>query len=202
MKTIGKMTFLMCCLLLSGTIFAQAHTLTYQKKSRPVDSIVNFAGEAHTIVRLPVRDFVSGDKYAVIFPAPAFGGIFTAGVIGTGHNTEPFVPNMQIDSFPAQVYVSDGLTYSITADGLGGYDFVVTGSVTVVVTIDLGNTLMTITNSLSAKNKGTGSPALTNVNTGSTANAVPFANWGRYVDQVALVDALDRWLDFIRVIPL
>jgi hypothetical protein len=176
---------------------ADAHTLTYNKKIRPVNSTVKFGGKEHTMVRLPVTDLVSGDMFTVTFPAPTDLGLFTTGLVTTSHNADAFVSNMTIDSYPAQVQVTDGLNYLIQSDGLGGYIFTVTGTVGVSVSIDLGSTIMTIYHSLDATNKNTGLPYLTNVNTGPSANAVPYAKWAKYTDQLDLVDALNKWLNSI-----
>jgi hypothetical protein len=106
---------------------------------------------------------------------------------------------MIVDSYPAQVQVIDGLNYILNSDGIGGHDFIVTGTVTVSVAIDIGNTIVTLSNTLTAKDKTSGLPFLTNTNTGPSANAMPHATWGKYVDQTKLVNNLDRWLDYIGI---
>jgi hypothetical protein len=153
------------------------------------------------MVKIPVRDLISGSMYSVIYPAPTEAGLFTTGIVTTLHNSDTFVPNITIDTFPAQVLVIDGLNYILSSDGLGGYDFIVTGSATVSVSIDLGDTIMSVSNTLLAKDNQSGLPFLTNEALGPSANAEPFAQWGRYVDQTGLVNALDKWIDHIRIIP-
>lgn len=201
MKTTTSSFFALCFLLCSGTVLAQDHVLTYSKISRQVDAVVNFAGDPHTIVRIPVREMVSGAKYSIFFPAPASFGLFTSAIVSTVHSSDTFVPNITIDTFPAQVQVIDGLTYMLNSDGLGSYDFMVTSGATVIVAIDLGDTIVSISNSLQAKDLVTGLPILTDVNIGPSANAYPFAQYGKYLDRPALVGALDDWIDYIRVAP-
>jgi len=188
------------CLLCSSTAFADAHDLSYSKIVRNVDTVVTLAGVPHTMVAIPVRTLVSGNRYAIVFPAPKSSGS-TFGIVTTIHDPDPFATNITIDSFPAHVQVFDGLNYILSGGGLGGYNFLVTGSATVTVSIDLGDTIVSISNSLEAKDAVTGLPILTSANTGSSANAVPFAEYGKYVDKVSLINALDAWIDYIRIIP-
>ncbi len=200
MKTAIRASMALSCLLCSSTVFADAHDLSYSKIVRAVDTVVTLAGVPHTMVAMPVRTLVSGDRYAIVFPAPRSAGS-TFGTVTTIHDPDPFATNITIDSFPAQVQVTDALTYILGGGGVGGYNFIVTGSVTVTVLIDLGDTIMSISNTLQAKDAVTGLPILTSANTGSSANAVPFAEYGKYVDKVSLVNALDAWIDYIRIIP-
>lgn len=182
--------------------YAQEHSITYSKKGRPIDGTVFLAGNEHTMVKLPVRDFASGTKYTIVFPAPTISGAFTTGAVTTIHSSAAFVPNMQIDGLPAQVTVIDGLNYGIASDGLGEYTFIVTGSVIVTALIDIGNTIVSVSTAFVVDDPQTGAPTLTNLEIGPSANAVPFAQWGRYVDQAGLIKAADDWIDFIRIGPL
>lgn len=200
MKTAIRASLALCCMLCNSAAFAQAHTLSYLKVPRAVDTIVNFAGAPHTMVAIPVRTLVSGVRYAIMFPAPAVFTGYTFALVSTIHDPDVFSSNITIDSFPAQVQVIDGLNYVLSSDGVGGYDFQVTGSATVSVSIDLGDTIVSISNTLNAKDTVTGLPILTDVNIPS-ANAVPFAQYGKYVDKVSLINALDAWIDYIRIIP-
>ncbi|NNC77821.1 MAG: hypothetical protein HKN77_07650 [Woeseiaceae bacterium] len=185
-----------------NAVFAQEHSITYVKKNRAIDASVFLAGNEHTMVKLPIRDFGSGTKYTVIFAAPTISGIFTTGMVTTVHSSSSFTPNIQIDGLPGQVTVVDGLNYAVASDGLGGHTFIVTGSVIVTVLIDIGNTIVSITNAFTVDDPQTGEPTLTNLEIGPSANAVPFAQWGRYVDQAGLIKAADDWIDFIRIGPL
>jgi hypothetical protein len=200
MKTTIRSLLALCGVIFSGAVFAQDHVLTYTKVARPVDAVVNFAGDPHTMVRIPVREMVSGGRYSIFYPAPTVVGLFTNAVVSTVHSSEAFVPNITIDSFPAQVQVIDGLTYVLSSDGIGGYDFLVTSGATVLVAIDLGDTIVSISNSLQVKDFVTGLPILTDVNIGPSANAYPYAQYGKYLDRPFLVNALDDWIDHIRVI--
>ena len=108
---------------------------------------------------------------------------------------------MQIDSFPAYVQIFDSLSYSLTGDGLGGNDFIVYGSITISVSINLGSSVLTITDTLDLSDPDTGLPPLTSSSTGASLNAVPNAEWRKYKDPVNLVNELDKWIDYVRIIP-
>jgi hypothetical protein len=162
-----------------------------------VDTVVNFAGQPHTMAAVPVRTLVSGDRYAIIFPSRQYGGGALGMRVSTIHNPDTFVPNITIDSFPAQVQVTDGLDYDLSGDPVGGYSFLVSGDISVDVSIDLGDTIVSIGNSFQVYGG-----LNTSIDIGSSANAVPFAQYGKYVDQVSLIHALDVWIDYIRIVPL
>jgi hypothetical protein len=199
MKTTIRSLFALCCLLCTGTVLAQDHVLTYTRIVRPVDSTITILGDSYKMVRIPVRDMVTGSKYSVIFPAQDEGGSFLVAFVIASHEPDGFVANMTIDGFPAQVQIFDTLNYVMTTSIFeGGNDFTVTGSATINVSIDLGETIMSISNSITAKD-AVGDPFLTNVNIGDSANAVPYAQWGKYLDQTNLVTGLDHWIDNIRI---
>ena len=202
MKPLTRTLLLAFCLLCAGTAFAQSHTLTYDKKAKPVDSVVDIGGVPHVIVKIPVRDFVSGDRYIIIYASPLSGGVFTAATITAVHNENAFQSTIEIDSYPAQVNVSDALSYSVTSASLGSNTFTVTGFASASVQIDIGHTLVTLTDTFIAKDKNTDLPPITEADIGPTANAVPAAQWARYVDRLELIKPLDRWIDFIRVVAL
>jgi hypothetical protein len=200
MKGLIRTSLALCCLLCSGAAFAAAHTLSYSKISRPADTVISIGGESHTMVAIPVRTLVSGDKYTIVFPAPTDLAGSTFGIVSTIHNPDAFTANMTIDSFPAQVQVSDGLNYILNGDAVSGYDFIVTGDATVTVSIDLGDTILSLSDTLTAKDPVSHLPFLTNA-TIPNANAVSSAENSKYVDKTALTDGLDKWLDYIRIIP-
>jgi len=201
MKTTRQATMLLSCLLLGNAVFAQ-HTLTYDKKSPAVDTVVTIYGQDHVIARMPVTEIASGDRYMIVLAAPTVGGVYASAYVNTTHSSAAFTPNTEIDGYPAQVQVSDGIAYSLTGEMFSGYDFVASGTATVIVQIKIGETLITVTRTFSAVDKGTGVPPLTSANTGSSANALPVAQWWRYVDQQQVINGLDVWIDYIRVMPL
>lgn len=188
-----------------SSALAQEHTLTYTKKFKPVGASFNIAGEPYQMVRIPVRDIGTGNKYSIDFAAPSTSGIFTAGTVITSHRSLGVdfpEPNTTIGAFPAWVRVDDGIAYTLTADGIGGHNFLVTGSVSVSVAIDIGETTVQLINTFEMRNKATGEPPLTSVATGASLNAVPFATWAQYTDPNSLITALDKWIDYIRVTAL
>jgi len=195
MNRISKSLMLFISFLYCSSAFAQVHTVTYEKKYRAIDTVLNFANEPHTIVKLPVRDYGTGNRFAVIFPTSSFAGFVTAFTVAT-HNTDAFVPNMTIDSYPAQVQLSDSVTNSLQSDGLGGYNFNVLSIVSLNIAIDLGDTILSLSTSLP------GLEVLTDVSIGTSANAVPFAEWGKYGDRNFIIAELDRWIDYVRIEPL
>lgn len=199
MKMTTKSLFALCCLLGSGIVFAQDHILTYVKKSSQPDDVINIAGKAHKVVKMPVTELVSGAQFVVQFPASADFTGFTIGFVSAVHSSDSINGNAVIDGLPAAIQVIDGLNYILSSDGLGEYDFLVTGNVTVSVSVDIGDTIISITNTLQAESNGL--PLLTNAHLGASANAVSAAEWNKYVDQTTLVAGLDKWIDYIRVLP-
>ena len=127
MKTSVRPFLFLFSILFAGSAFAQAHTLTYNKKSAPVDSVVKIHGDSFVISRIPVRDFESGDKYAIVLAAPMIGP-FEFAQLTAVHGDGPGQSNMQIDSFPAQVTVSDALSYQIVGTAPLDNTFSVTGT--------------------------------------------------------------------------
>jgi hypothetical protein len=154
------------------------------------------------MARVPVRDLTSANRYSVIFPASDGGGFYTSVSIIASHKPADFVSNMTIDGFPAHVQVFDSMNYLLNTNFIaGGNDFFVFGSANVTVSIDLGGTLATLTNFVNTKSAA-GDPYLTDVNTGDSLNAVPYAEWNKYGDKLPLINALDKWIDYIRVTTL
>lgn len=202
MKTMTKYSIAICAMLCGGTVLAQDHALTYSKITRPVDTAVTIAGDTYTIARLPVVDLETEARYVLTLAAPNEGGVFLSTFAIASHKPADFASNMLIDGFPAQVQVFDSVSYSLNSDFFeGGNVFTVIGTASVVVAIDLGESVVTLSHSISTKT-GAGDPLLTDVNIGATANAVPFATWGRYDDdfQLSAVNAADKWIDYIRVV--
>lgn len=114
---------------------------------------------------MPVRDFISGDRYSVVFAAPTILGIATSGTIVASHNSELFESNIVIDGLPARVILTDDVSYNITGNGIGGNAFLVAGNVSIAVTIDIGNTLVSLYNSLQITDPVTGMPPITQADT-------------------------------------
>ena len=198
MKTTTSSFFALCLLFCSGTVLAQSHGITYVKKSSQPNDPINIAGKSHTVVKIPVTELVSGAQFVVQFPASADFTGFTTGFVSAVHSSDPIASNAVIDSFPAAIQVIDGLNYILSSDGLGGYDFLVTGNVTVSVSVDIGDTIISISNTLQAESGIF--PFLSNIHIPATpapalANVVSAAEWNKYVDQTTLVAGLDKWID-------
>jgi hypothetical protein len=203
-----KWTTAWICLVLGGFAWPQTamsqlapHTLTYTPKNAAIGSVVKFGLQDYRIVRYPVRDVVSGQKYYVTAPAPdlGFGAI---GSIEVSHGPLAEASNITIDGFPAHVGVIESRDLSIQPDqgSPGTYKFEARSEGFVFVQIDVGDVVINISTFLSGRDPSTNlvGPE-TEINIGAVPNALPLAEWWKYTDATWVVLQLDNWLDYVRV---
>lgn len=200
MKKILRNVVGVVLLLSANLVMAQAHIVTWNAVSAPVGSTVTLGFVDYVIIRVPVRDF-NGDKYVITFPAPSIPGFGLGGSLTTIHNTGAFAPDLTIDGYGAQVFLTDGFSYSISEDifSPGTNVFTVSGTTSAGVTIRIGSMDVFLFANYDYNDPLTGTPPVTSVNIGASKNAVSAAEWWKYVDQAVPVNALDRWVDYIRV---
>ena len=202
MKTPAFICFVTCTLFLAVNAAAQEHTISYDKRKKSIGAQVNIAGQPYTIVKVPVREFATGDKYTVTYAADTVYNAYVSGRVTANHTSAPLMePNITIDGYPANYVITDGISYTMSGNGSGGNVFIATGLVGITVTIDIGDTQLVLNNVLEIPDPGTGMAPITYADIGTSSNAVPYANWKKYKDPVDLVDALDKWIDFIRIKP-
>jgi hypothetical protein len=186
---------------------APPHSVTYSQISVAPGAIVNLAGKQFVAVQVPMRQFTVDKRYAVRFLSQlenTGAGNFVTAYLTTSHSTDPLLnPNAMIDTFPARIEVTDGRQYSI-ATGVDPQTFEttnrlqVTGTAIATVQIKVGDTLAVIVVNLTQTDQDT-------VLGPNEYRGTGVATYGKYTDPVALLSqasGLDRWVDYIRIIPL
>jgi hypothetical protein len=203
MKAVQISTLVMLGMV-CGTVYAQPpHAVTYSQVSVAPGTQVTINGEQYVAVQVPVRQFTVDSRYAVRFlePVQPDGSVFA--FLSTQHSTDPLPStNATIDGFPALIQVNDGRTYAIvtTTDPITFENtnvLRVSGTATVTVQVKLGDTLLSGFESLS---KIDHEADLGPNEYRGTAQAA----YGKYTDPLSLlgVNGLDKWVDYIRIIPL
>jgi len=184
---------------------APPHSITYEKKSAAPGTTLIISGNEFTVIRLPIRDF-NGTKYAITLPVPSQDGIIFFGDVFTTHSTDPIGANTTIDGFQALVTVSDHRFYSLSADFVtpGTNVFEVNGFAQAIVRIQVGTMVLDLSEFFLSPDPLSSplAPPETNVNIGAGFNAVSFAEWWKWTDPVTQVNALNLWIDYIRIIAL
>lgn len=190
---------LVSLLAFCGAAQAAPHSVTHSKISVAPGTKVMIAGKEYVAAQVGIREFNANKLYAVrwLVPSEPFG--FSA-VLQTEHNPDPLEnPNATIDTFPARIEIVDGRTYSLSGTELPTpqSNLLVQGEAFAFVRIQVGDTRLTI---------------YANVNqidheaqfTSDIYRATNHGSYGRYTDPVALVgpSGLDKWVDYVRVIPL
>jgi hypothetical protein len=192
-------------LLASGVVAAAPpHTITYTKKSAAPGDTIIVSGVEYTIVRLPLEDF-NGTKYAITFPAESDGGVIFIESVSTTHSTDPFGANTLVDGFPALITVSDGRSYSISSDFVSGNNiFEAQGFAIGVARIQVGSMVIDLSAAFFTPDPLSSplSPPETQVDIGTSYNAVSAAEWWKWTDPVTQVNALDNLIDFVRIVAL
>jgi len=202
MKNPIRLSGLIVCLLAGGSAIAQfpaIHTLTYTETVRAVDTVVTINNKPYTISRLPVVEHSTGQRYALTFPrqqplltVPGFTPTF----IWVEHRDDGWIspPNTTIGGFPAFIGVYDARFANSSSVGAGDNTLATNRAVHAVAVIDIGDSLIFMSDILTF-----GESPLTDVNVGPTMNLVPFAQWRKFADDPVLLNAADKWIDFVRV---
>ena len=183
---------------------APPHAITYSKKSAGPGTVLNISGVEFTVIRMPIVDF-SGVRYAITLPVPSQSGVVSFSSVTTTHSTDPIGTNLQIDGFNAFVEVGDSRTYSLNADfsNPGTNTFTVEGFTFATARIQVGTMVVDLSEFFSTVNPlPPNLPPETQVNIGASFNAVSFAEFWKWTDPVTKINALDLWIDFIRIVPL
>jgi len=199
-KAAGPLALVACLLASAGAVaqYPDAHIPTYNETIRAVDTAVSIGGKPYRISRVPVVEHGTGQRYALTFARQLSPIAFTPTLVWLLHRDDnPIPPNTMIGGFPAFVGIYETMNYYPGTDGMGGYRLSVTRPVSAGVIIDIGETLVQIADIPTFL-----APQLTNVDVGPTLNLVPFAQWRKYADDQALLNAADKWIDFIRTQPL
>ena len=204
MKTAIRIATALLIVGLSSQHAMAQHNPTWSGIGAAPGTVLSIGFQDFQIVRVPVRDPISGNRYAVTFPAPLIGGQLVSGGVGVTHDSSQFSGNATIDGFTAAISTSDVWSYNINGDGQGGHALQVNGVVTASVVIQLGEALVALGANWQASNPQTGEAPITlRMDVGDTPNAMAVATteWWKWLDQTALVSAADRWIDYVRVWP-
>jgi len=188
-------------LLAGQQALAQTHPVTWDERIRAVDETVSLFGQTHTIARVPAIDFGTGTRYAVFLPWGGTTG-FQQSAVSANHDESPLQitsPDSQylltISGFPALLTFSENTSVSVGSDFTTGLQVLRASRLAfLTLSIDIGDTILILSKSFSEN--------LTNANMGTAFNAVQFAEWQKYSDDPAIINAADKWIDFIRVKPL
>jgi hypothetical protein len=191
----------------STGVQATPHSITYSQVSVAPGTIVNIGGQQFVAVQVPMRQFTIDKRYAVRFLAPLFSdvdGDFVFANLSTSHSDDLLQnSNATIDTFPARIEVSDGRAYSINTV-LDTVTFDTTNRLQVeadafaTVQVKVGDTLVHFFTTLSQTDQDV-------VLGQNQYRGTGLATYGKYVDPVGLIgqaNGLDKWIDYIRIIPL
>ena len=202
MKIRYSMFFLVGLLIAVSANAAAPHSITYEKKSAQPGVTIFISGVEFKMIRIPIRDF-SGSKYLITLPVRSQNSAIF-GQVSTTHSTDPIGANLQIDGFDALVQVTDGRSYRLEEDfsDPGTNHFVVQGHATAIVRIQIGTMVVDLSEFFESKDPLTGQPPDTDVNIGASYNATSVAEWWKWTDPVTQVNALNLWIDYIRIYSL
>jgi autotransporter translocation and assembly factor TamB len=180
-----------------GAALAAVHNLSYAKKAPPLGTELTLAGKTYVLVRIPIELF-TGEKYSLIMPFERYRDDPTDGTLNltTEHSIDAFDANLAVDSYPARVLVDDLRNSTVSGDYGVSSSFTVSTQVTLTVTIKVGTTLVSVQYSMDRGGYDT------DATLGTSFNAQPSAEWGKYTDPTGIVTAMDDLIDYVRVVPL
>ena len=196
--TIIRAGTLVSLLAICGAAQAGPHSVTYSQVSVAPGTNVTIADQQFVAVQLGIREFTTDKRYAVRFLTPVQPGGFFAASLETQHSTDPLPnPNAMIDGLPARIEITDGRGYSLMSNGPSTSNLLVQGQAFAIVSIKAGDALLLIYAQLTKQDQDT--ELVTDIH-----RATSQAAYGRYTDPISLVGptGLDKWVDYIRVIPL
>lgn len=196
-------------LLVAAAASAAPHTITHSPISVAPGTNVSIGGTNFVLIQVPVRQFTVDKRYAVRFLTPAEVDPLTQetvvfGFVDAEHNTDALTDqNATVDGFDASITVRDSRRYGVQSD----VDFQtqqltnrlkVHADALAIVRVKLGDTVLTFFADLSKLDQDA------DLGAGSFNGSAQSA-WGRYVDPTGLItqgNGLDKWIDYIRIIPL
>ena len=197
-----RLSAIFCVLGFGSAVFAAPpHSVTYTPTFVAPGTTVTIQGTQFVAVALGIREFTANNRYVVRFLSPLYESQYVSAVVEARHSTDPLPnPNATIDSFPAQIEVSDGRSYAVNTDfDPNTFELTnrlqVTASATLVVQVKVGDTLLIGTVSLTHLDQDDDLGA-------NNYKANTSAKYGKYSDPTGLINGLDRWIDYVRVIPI
>ena len=182
-----------------GTALADAHTVKFVAKAAALGQTITLAGQPFVMVRIPFRTF-TGEKYYIFVPAPVDAVLGGAVSIITSHDTRAFTSNITINNIPGRVSVQDTRSYTLAGDIGTEANFTVQAAASVSLTFKIGQTLVSLGTSVS---KPPGFTSFeTNEPVGAAYNIVPFAAFATYTDPVQQLQAVNDYIDYIRIVAI
>ena len=193
-------------LVAPGVVLAAPHPATYAKRVGTLGVKFDVNGQSYKLVKVPFKAF-EGGKYAIIYPIRVWddnslgGGLFT-----TVHSDKPFKQNTTISGFPAYISIQDSRDYDLHSDTGTDLSFVVQGRANGTVTIQVGETLVSLT--LSQHHQGDNPDDApfywneTDLDVEGQVNVTPYAEWPKWRDLKPEAAALDTLLDYVQIIAL
>jgi hypothetical protein len=198
MKSI-KVGTLVSMFAFCGAVQAGPHSVTYSQVSVAPGTKVTIAGNEFVAAQVGIRQFTANNRYAVrwLVPSQPFG---FAAALETEHNPAPLEnPNATIDGFPAHIEIVDGRSYSLSGAEIPtpSSTLLVQGQAFALVRIQVGDTRLIIYGNLTQIDQQ--AEITTDIYRGTSQST-----YDRYTDLTTLVgpSGLDKWVDYIRVIPL
>jgi hypothetical protein len=185
---------------------APVHSVSWVQTSVSLGTPVPIAGRDFVLVRMPVADFGSSTRYVVEFLAdavPATDPPQFFAMLQTEHSNQSLVENghnqlLTISGFPAAVQVSDGRIVDFSTDQFSGLNFTsVDANAIGLVQIKVGSTVAVLYVSFTAVQQ-----AEKQTKEDAPYSASANANWNSMTDPTALVSAVDKWIDYIRVVQV
>jgi hypothetical protein len=188
-------------LMLFGTVInaAPPHSVTYTPAYAAPGTIVTIQGTDFVVVTIGIKEFTNDNRYFIRFLAPLIESEYVNAVVEARHSTDPLPnSNATISSFPAQIEVSDGRSYSVNTTFDSSFDLTnrlqVIADATLTVQVKVGDTLLIgsvyFTHQDQDDDLGPGE-----------YKAHPKAKYLRYGDPTNLITGLDRWVDYIAIVP-
>jgi hypothetical protein len=194
-KAVVMVSLLAAC----GAAYAAPHSISYSQISVNPGTKVTISGQEFVAAQVGVRQFTLDKRYAVrwLVPSEPFG---FAASLQADHNPDPLdSPNATIDGFPAQIEVTDSRTYLLSGSEIPTpqSSLLVQGQAFAFVRVQVGDTRLTFFATVTQDDQQ--ADITTDIYRGTSQSA-----YGRYTDPVALIGTagLDKWVDYIRVIPL
>jgi len=175
------------------------HAVTFQQKILSAGAQILLDGQKYAMVFVPVADFGSANRYVVGFLTPVEGdpgAIFA--YLNTDHSNETIANPVTISGFPGQISVADGRTYSVSQSFITQKnELEVTADASAFVRVKVGATMLNFFVNFPKLQQ-----AATPLADSNQYSALGQAQWGKYIDPIAQVTAVDNYIDYIRIIKV
>jgi len=205
MMRYGTRVFCLAALFYGSGALAQ-HSFSYDQRIRSPGTTVTINGAPFKIVTVPVIEVGTEQRYALTYAAQqnSSGFLSGSGASFLHQGDIPTNPNfplidLTISGFPAKLSLTDTLTFRSNSNGAGGRTFrAARNTGFLVVYVDIGDTVVSIL----VLGIGASSSVIHDIDVGPDLNFAQYATWGEYIDDPAILAGVDKWIDYIRLVPL